>query len=358
MEAKRDNFDKEIKQLQKARENHDTYMSDTEAAYLKKRTSTLPSGTVTFNPSKEQNDELKFIKGDNLTFKNDLKIVKFVENDDTNTKKQQQPTKTYSYSSLNNTTNDHQKKPNHISSLKDNLKKNISFDLETPSPLTQSLNNSVFNATGNGTHTFNSLSYNDILNESNVQTTTNQNNMHYTPSKTLRLEDFQFEKPNFSIVDEDAINQTINEQQQQYQHQQKSNHQLNVSLTPEFNDCLQLLNEAESKIQSRSSPYVSKYQSNSRPTNGSSYTTTSILKSSSILPDKYARPQQQSQSRSTAVDSYNNNDNTKLQYSPIRSSNSFNQHSKCSSSYENSVYNSSSYRSRSSEPANNNNNNI
>ena len=380
------------------------YMSDTEAANFRRKSITLPSGTLTFSTTTSSNDksqdDLKFIKGDNLTFKNDLKVVKFVDtatlNEDLDSKILN---RTSPYLTPNKNeyakTNDLLKVTNDVTNGSENkyyssnkvplssslttfnnstkdIKK--SFDVEASSTVIHNPNNSASLYSNN--INFNSYSYNDLTYESPtnglVHKSGSAKDLVYTPSsKPLQLEDFQFDKPNYNLVDTDLLNQ-VNQtnyfQHKQYngnnnsnQQQQQSQH-LNGSLTPEFNDCLQLLNEAESKIQNRSSPYVSKYHANTRPQsilNGSSGSqpTTSILKSSTILPDKYSRPQpHQRLASATESSSHNGNlvSNSKLQYSPALVSGS---RTSGINSYENagSYNNLSSYttsRSRSVEPIN------
>ena len=243
------------------------------------------------------------------------------------------------------------------------MKKSLSYDLEASNPSTKSLNNGTFNNI-NG---FSSYSSNDFMHDTSSQ----QKTKDLIQNKPLRIEDFQYDKPNYSVVDEDLLNQV----QTEFNHKVTAStqqQQLNASLTSEFNDCLQLLNEAESKIQNRSSPYVSKYQVNCRPqsminSSGGSYTTTSILKSSTILPDKYTRPQssstQVSQRTSNVVDSFNHNGHSNsnsniscnsklLQYSPspLLRNNESSLKSASVNGYEgNSIYN--AYRSPSVDPS-------
>jgi hypothetical protein len=373
-EMKRD-FEKEIKI---SNDNIEHYMSDSDINF-RRRSVTLPSGALAFNTTtnvvnEKSKDELRFIKGDNLTFKSDLKVVKFVDtpiNDDSKllnrnshnmSQNRSDYTKTQEALKIDDVNGNDKyysttKLP--ITETKENKKP---FVKEALSPIP----NTSYSGTSNySNNNFNSYSYNDLAYESStpsnslIQKSGSAKDLAYTPSKTLRLEDFQFDKPNFNVVDTDLLNQvqSNHNQNRQYNGQQ----QLNGSLTPEFSDCLQLLNEAESKIQSRSSPYVSKYQANNRPQsliNGSSGSqpTTSILKTSSILPDKYTRPQShQSQQRllnnTSEVTTYNGNftSNSKLVYSqaPLNGA-------KAASNHESQSYNNlSSYRSRSVEPLNN-----
>ena len=256
-------------------------MSDTDVNY-RRRSVTLPSGALTFTTTtngvnEKSKDELKFIKGDNLTFKSDLKVVKFVDTPTNEEIDSKILNRSSSYLSQNK--NDYTK-PNdalNIDVINGNDKYYSStklpssgtidikkkFEKETPSPITNGASNGTSSYSSNN---FNSYSYNDLGYESSplsngfIQKSGSAKELAYSPTKTLRLEDFQFDKPNFNVVDTDLLNQVRNDYNQNKQLNNGQQQQLNASLTPEFSDCLQLLNEAESKIQSRSSPYVSKYQ--------------------------------------------------------------------------------------------------
>lgn len=470
METKLENYEKEIKQLQKALEKSDNYILELESSYKKKpllSPVTPVSTTNSIQSYQKSQDDLKFIKGDNLTFKNELKIVKFVDNlADSNANKANNgdlftsssagmgptsigstPTTTNSSSSSSSTStgsklggiisndkfygtpkktirpasanthsmlasstsssNKSQYQP--IDSFNDRFKKNLSFDLEVPSPLTQSLNCTTNSAGGAlksdggnmnllNSNGFNSASYNDILNESTVAAATsitnnynsaslnsNQHDFLFSPMKRIRMDDYhQLEKPNFSTLLDDTTTMasattgggaggnsssgtggsssgaTTMESEEKEQKTERSNYphsnNLNVSLTPEFNDCLQLLNEAESKIQSRSSPYMSKYTtntgskispSNSNASNGlysSSLIKANTSNANSVLPDKYMR----STSSSTSTSSHNTAELTQYKYqsrttpygandkiiSSIAQNNTLNPTSKRSNSYD------------------------
>lgn len=350
MEKKLESYEKEIKQLQKALDKSDKYILELEGGQYKLQSqntlndvrnnsisptkpltkisptkTTLPNSDITsLTKLKQENsdEKLKFIKGDNLTFKNELKVVKFAdkisESKDTN-----EPT--FKPSSISNDkfygspSKNLQNKVSSsgIVSFSDRLKKNLSFDLEVPSPLSQSLVNK--DAQENSINKSNSTNYTTLLNGNGERNT----DFLFSPMKRLRLEEFQLEKPSF-VGDETLNNTTINTTQNNFEtnlsnsynftpsatnfngsdlntfHTNPSN--LNVSLTPEFNDCLQLLNEAENKIQNRSSPFVTKHSPpNTFNTNFTSATLNSQLNlstndfmrgpplSSTIIPEKYLR---------------------------------------------------------------------
>jgi hypothetical protein len=274
LESKLETYEKEIKQLQKALEKSDKYTVELENQLNGGRIQTIDE----FKAPRPPNENLKFIKGDNLTFKNELKVVKFAD----------QPIKIPEKQANNESQNSSPLKISNnkfygspvktqkssttpqITSFTDRLKKNLSFDLEVPSPLSQSLNLQSANATAIN------------LDESKNNLNGNESYL-FSPMKRLRLEEFQLEKPNAN--ESTMLNDTT-----------LNDNNLNASITPEFNDCLQLLNEAESKIQSRSSPFVPKnltnstsqqqFQSSSKQNISNSHQTNA----ESFLPDKYFRP--------------------------------------------------------------------
>lgn len=333
METKLENYEKEIKQLQKALEKSDKYIQELESQYCNKKPTSSPTSVASYQKIL---DESKSIKNDsnNIMFKNEIKNVKFADNTESNAKNVSSnhsndmlasssasassstsntsvkqgiitndkfygsPKKTTSRSSSSSrniilTPNKSQFKQ--VSSFNERLKKNLSFDLEVPSPLTQSLNctaASIVNTLKSECDTSktngnSSESYKELLNEpksqppSNNYSTSNQHDFLFSPMKRLRLDEFQLEKPSFSVVFDDTVtvgntgdagssndsngdikNEKI-ETQSKSEVRSHISKDLNASLTPEFTDCLQLLNEAESKIQNRSSPYMPKYSTSS-----------------------------------------------------------------------------------------------
>lgn len=102
LETKIESYEKEIKQLQKALDKSDRYIADLESkrdhrdkenkqgeTFTSNSLNLMPTST-SFHPGYSYydnkhaktaglNTSLKFIKGDNQTFKNELKIVKFSE---------------------------------------------------------------------------------------------------------------------------------------------------------------------------------------------------------------------------------------------------------------------------------------
>jgi hypothetical protein len=195
-----------------------------------------------------------------------------------------------------------------VMSFSDRLKKNafnLSYDLEAPSPLSQSLNaNQTTSAT---------------LYDS--QSNPNANQFLFSPMKRLRLDEFTLERPSFN--DEEALNNTNRENHApishassmsfddrnvtppkstlnqlkltpfNYNYQSKLDKEINFvdsheesdnrhfetssmmnNSTSEFIDCIELLNQAEKKVQNRQlSPQ------NNVP-----------VQSLACLPDKYFKP--------------------------------------------------------------------
>ena len=170
----------------------------------------------------------------------------------------------------------------HIKSFSDRLKKNLSFDLETPS-LNSTLNVTAQN--GSSESSSQTSSNNELLSDSNgisasqnIIQNSHQQDYLFSPMKRLRLEESQLEKPSFIMDPHDLSIQVEKAIMSQ---------QLNITVTPEFNDCLQLLNEAESKVHNRV-PCLNK--NNSLFSSESYSTTPSNVKSN----DKHYSQQQQS----------------------------------------------------------------
>jgi hypothetical protein len=298
LESKLENYEKEIKQLQKALEKRDNYINDLEKT--KK------------SPPKILNQSLTPPKQETLSTKS-VKFVDSINNEPVKTIKTSKPEST-KHRSINQNiiftkptiSNDKfygsPKKSvsssaaasgNHILSFSDRLKKNMSFDLEIPSP------NSTLNATvNNNGSSDNSNSKSSSLNELlAVELNTNEYQKEvikggtenkpfdylFSPMKRLKLEESELlEKPSFIIdPNDDSI---------QAAPSIKHNKQLNITVTPEFNDCLQLLNEAETKVQNRVPSNLSK-NSLSPHSNSTNETPMSILKTNSnALPEKYFQP--------------------------------------------------------------------
>lgn len=329
LESKLENYEKEIKQLQKALEKSDNYINDLENTCVKSKKS--PSSSTNTKPQispekhqlispKNKPEKLEIINKNDTT---SLKSVKFAENNNgsepvaTKTKKSSDSKPRHHHTNNQNIiftkpsiSNDkfygspkkstHITSSNgHISSFADRLKKNMSFDLETPSP------NSTLNVTANNassdTNSSRSSSHSDLLGEPTNNNGSQQSiserkpqlDYLFSPMKRLRLEESQLlEKPSFTIDPNDESIQipptTVTKNYELFKH----NQHLNVTVTQEFNDCLQLLNEAETKVQSRVPAYIIK--TNNSPllnTINESTVQLSILKNNSNgLAEKYLQP--------------------------------------------------------------------
>ena len=284
LETKLEGHEKEIKQLQKALEKSDRYIAELESkqkencliskttnnrsppsgVYKENNTSLISSSTSNIGYSNENQtspthktsshrttttSQMKYIKGDNQTFKNDLKIVKFSEKIDhiptsnnstftsppsniangvnsasssltkqvviSNDKFYGSPSKTVLSSSstaIINTPNSYT-----VMSFSERLKKNafnsttnVSSELEAPSPLSQSLiagsNQSTQNLFTNSSET--QSYYNTKSSTIAPNNASNQNNHSFlfSPMKRLRLDEFSLEKPSFN--GEDTMNNT------------------------------------------------------------------------------------------------------------------------------------------------------
>lgn len=156
-----------------------------------------------------------------------------------------------------------------------------------PSPLTQSLNLQSANVTATN------------LDESKNNLNGGESYL-FSPMKRLRLEEFQLEKP--SVNESTMMNDTT-----------FNDNNLNASITPEFNDCLHLLNEAESKIQNRSSPFVPKsltipksISQQQLPSPSKQISSNAYQNNDNILPDKYFRPTNSGSTQSGQEKSLNN----------------------------------------------------
>ncbi len=374
LESKVESYEKEIKQLQKALDKSDKYIAELESkqrdkengcnstsnclnngvsSVLKENSigsfSNLTSSsnniytstsTLNFNlaektpanhtlPINTPQSPMKFIKGDNQTFKSDLKIVKFSEKIDTiplssassSTLTMTSPTSHHSHhkaqtvisndkfygspSKLNNNNSGSVG----VSSFSERLKKNSSYDLETPilhQDMHQHHHSHNFNANITNQQSSHQFLFSPMkrLRLDEVNNATNEKSSHQNPisddspvevRKTLSFKPtsplstptcssmphhptpFNHNyKSKLKLMDDNNDSQRLKSSDQS-------------TTTSEFIDCIELLNKAEQKVQNRQiSPKIS-------PTSVSSYSssanmnTTSSASGSLGLPEKYFR---------------------------------------------------------------------
>jgi hypothetical protein len=294
LESKVENYEKEIKQLQKALEKRDNYINELEKTkksppkilnqpLTPPKQETLSTKSVKFvdNINNEPVKTIKTSKPESTRHRNSNQNIIFTKPTISNDKFYGSPKKSSSSAAASS---------NHILSFSDRLKKNMSFDLEIPSP-NSTLNVTVNNNGSSDNSNSKSSSINELL---AVESNTNEFQKElikggtenkpfdylFSPMKRLKLEESELlEKPSFIIDPNDDSIQVA-----------PSIKQLNITVTPEFNDCLQLLNEAETKVQNRVPSNLSK-NSLSPHSNSTNETPMSILKTNSnALPDKYFQP--------------------------------------------------------------------
>lgn len=389
LESKIESYEKEIKQLQKALDKSDKYIAELESKskqdnskqnrpiFTKENINSQEKQSMNAIISKTNNmNSSKFSKPD-INSRNDPKIVKFSEKIDTipnscNNSITSPPTANISNKQHVIITNDKfygspSKSasttpisgpgpaqpivpPSSLMSFTDRLKKSSintpnnasSFDLEAPSPLSQSLISTVNQSSHNIT------AYNENLNQ-------NQNHQFlFSPMKRLRLDEITLERPSF-YADESVNNTTSNlnevspvrildmdskktiikspsknlyhaniknkDSENDYemssellsskkqQSLSESSALLNAS-TSEFIDCIQLLNEAEKKVQTKQASPTTLAKMNMAGINSNYYASSSSSSTASSIQSNQNSGIGNMMQHNNIINNNNNNNNS------------------------------------------------
>ena len=251
LEAKVESYEKEIKQLQKALEKSDKYISELELkdGKTERLKDSLKSNSMNSNLENSSKPTFKFIRGDNQTFKNDLKIVKFSEKIESISRRSTSPKLGISHDKFygspskappNVTPNKTQSSilpSNTISSFSERMKKS-SYEL-FEKPCEPSTNTPIF--------------------ENHHSNQSNSHSFLFSPMKRLRLDELppsypetKTSPPKILDMDTKKIIKTpsFTSNYQKTDEIEKKTEPVSYSTT-EFNDCLQLLDKAEQKVQNR-----------------------------------------------------------------------------------------------------------